>query len=699
MLPGRPTTAFDDWWNAIHVADFDGDGARDAVVATPQRIAMFLGRGDGTFEPPMHTAFNPTDQVNDLDAGDFNGDGKLDLVFSVSSTSALTILLGAGNGQFTTTNSVPLQGYAGKIAVADFNLDAKLDLIASLPGVQKLVVQLGVGNGTFTAGGAIDLGTYDFAVSEVNNDGKPDVLLSGSFSLATAFGVGDGTFQALEHTLTDKHGKLFTGDFNNDAKVDVAIAGTLGVLTPFLGDGAGGFAASAGMIYRDPGPQGFEAGGAGVRDLDGDGNVDIVVSAGGATSILRGTGTGAFTLHARYYVRATLLAEMTGDAFVDAVGVSSFSIEVVAGTSSAAFVASAEIYRSTDWNPRLYETVADFDGNGRLDYVRFRSDPSGAMCVMLTQQDGTVAQASSSAGTDSPYDAAAGDFTGDGTADLAVVNAAVTGVTLKLAVGNGTGSLAAFTTQAVAAPYVTNLAGADLNMDGKQDLVLYRWFSQGIATALSTGGAFGPIQSYSSVKVDSIVVRDISEDGVPDVIIAGGTGFSAEISVFLGTGTGALMMPVSYGTYGLSGTIAVGDMTNDGLLDLVFLEENPPTAQRSVIVFPGLAGASFGVPIVTSNVRLPKLHLYEKGHVVDITGDGNNDLVVQSNHGMTVIGGYGDGYVRQRAFHYAVAHQGGASAGATMSPLVIVDHDANAKPDFVYWHSGLYVAPNVGCVP
>jgi adhesin/invasin len=699
MLPGRPTIAFDDWSFSVHVADLDGDGARDVVIGKSQHIAVFRGRGDGTFDPPMHTAFNPTGSVNDIDSGDFNGDGKLDLVLSISNSSNLTILLGAGNGQFATTTSVPLQSYAGKIAVADFNLDGKPDVISAIPGAAKLVVHLGVGNGTFTPGGTIGLGAHDFSIIDANNDGKPDVILSGSSSLATALGVGDGTFQAVAHTLLDRGGTLFTGDFNNDAQIDVGIADIRGVLTPFLGDGAGGFVASAGTVYREPGPQAFDAGGGGVHDVDGDGHVDIVVSAAGATSILKGTGTGVFTLHSRYYARAALLAEVTGDAFVDAVGINGHAVEIVAGTGSTSFVAPREIYRSTDWNPRLYETVADFDGNGRLDYVRYRSDPSGAMCVMLTQQDGTIVQAPSSAATNSPYDAAAGDFTGDGKPDVVIVKGAVTGVTLELAVGDGTGALAALTSQAVASPYVTNLVAADLDLDGKQDLVLYRQNEPGIATALSTGSAFGPIQSYSSGKVNSIVVRDISEDGVPDVIVAGGTGFSAAIRVFIGNGTGGLMMPTSYGTNGLTGTIAVGDLTSDGTLDLVFLETDPQAAQRSVFVFPGLAGGAFGAPIVTPNVRLPKLHLYERVHIFDITGDGNDDLVVQSNHGTTVIGGYGDGYVRQHAFHYAVAHQGGASAGATMSPVVIVDHDANTTPDFVFWSSGLYAAPNAGCVP
>src|SRR3954452_13701116 len=54
--------------------DFNGDGISDlaSTSSSDQRVAVALGVGDGTFRPPVATAF--TGRV--LAAADFNGDAR-----------------------------------------------------------------------------------------------------------------------------------------------------------------------------------------------------------------------------------------------------------------------------------------------------------------------------------------------------------------------------------------------------------------------------------------------------------------------------------------------------------------------------------------------------------------------------------------------------------------------------------------------
>jgi hypothetical protein len=306
-------------------------------------------------------------------------------------------------------------------------------------------------------------------------------------------------------------------------------------------------------------------------------------------------------------------------------------------------------------------------------------------------------EASSSADPPStdPYDVVAGDFTGDGTADLAIVTGAVSGVTLGIAAGNGTGALAAFTTQDVASPYTERIAGGDFDRDGKQDLVMWRQGYANISSARSTGAAFTAPTTYSTNSVNAVEVLDVSQDDVPDVIVRAGT----DLRVFRGDGVGGLLTGVSNGMNGLSGAFASGDMTGDGIPDLVLLDSKPTTGLRTLVVRPGLGGGLFGTPYVTPNIRLPKLLMYERLAIGDMTGDGIPDLVIHSTYGTTIVGGFGDGYVRQTAYHYPVDREGGAGHGAPIDAFIVNDHDGDGDLDVVYWNAGLYVARNNGCVP
>lgn len=697
-LPGDALTSFDDFSSAFHVADVDGDGVLDALAAITQsqELFVFLGVGDGTFATPIRMAFpaGPTGSVADIDSGDFNADGHLDLVLSISDTKSLVVMLGDGTGLFPTTVATVLPNDATNLAVANFDGNATLDVLVFVPNSQKTFVELGAGNGTFTAGGTID-GGGPATVLDATGDGYLDVMFSNSSHYSSSWiarGVGNGTFQSLT-VATPTGGFILAGDFNGDTKPDIALASDDGVLIPYLGNGNGTFtAASSGVAYRGV-RQPANVWGAGVGDVNGDNKLDIVVSSGFSTSVMLGSGTGTFTRNKTYFAVAEAIADMNGDGHADLVGRAGFGVSVVAGTSSSAFIAPAEIFQNLAFNARLYDAAADFDKNGRLDYVQWRSDPTYAMSVLLAQSNGSIIEAPTAAEIADPYDAVAGDFSGDGKADLAIVRGDVTGVILGLATGDGTGALSAFSTQNVANPYTTALDAADFNQDGKQDLVLTYQDRAGVAIALSTGAGFGTPQTYSSPKVGSLVVRDVSQDGIPDVIVAGVAGFAPSISVYIATGTGSLMPPVSYDTAGMSGVVGVGDLTGDGLVDLAFVQGDFLASPRSVLVFPGLGAGAFDAPVVTPNVRIPKLLDFETLDIADVTSDGTPDLLVHSNFGTTVISSFGDGFVRQTPLHYAVAFVG----GSLTDPVLLVDHDKNGVADLVYWNAGLVVAANAGC--
>src|SRR5262249_48643621 len=99
--------------SSLLIADLNGDGNPDiaATIATdsntPGTIAVFAGKGDGTFQPAVQ--YNPNGQVNQsLAMGDFNGDGLPDLVFVNSGVSVPPMQVGVVFGKADGTLAAPL---------------------------------------------------------------------------------------------------------------------------------------------------------------------------------------------------------------------------------------------------------------------------------------------------------------------------------------------------------------------------------------------------------------------------------------------------------------------------------------------------------------------------------------------------------------------------------------------------------------
>ena len=83
--------------NALAVGDFNRDGKLDFADADTN-LQVFLGNGDGTFEPPANYLVGTG--VIFVAAADLNHDGKLDLI--VANLDGLFVLLGNGDGTFQT---------------------------------------------------------------------------------------------------------------------------------------------------------------------------------------------------------------------------------------------------------------------------------------------------------------------------------------------------------------------------------------------------------------------------------------------------------------------------------------------------------------------------------------------------------------------------------------------------------------------
>jgi hypothetical protein len=254
--------------------DFNGDGKLDAIAISPGvnythdgtpiyqistgQLFFYSGNGDGTFQPsPAPVDIKLSGAATPL-VGDFNGDGKLDLIIPYNgflesapglppSTGTL-FFAGNGGGTFAAPVSTTVP-YTSTTFVADLNNDGKLDIIGDD------TVSLGNGDGTFQQQ-PLGIDATILAVGDLNGDGKPDLVIGTSTSVALYAGHGDGTFQTTPFytpTFTTTYSTssgialVSIGDVNADGHPDLLVQyGFIGIpgyeFAVILGDGTGNFA-------------------------------------------------------------------------------------------------------------------------------------------------------------------------------------------------------------------------------------------------------------------------------------------------------------------------------------------------------------------------------------------------------------------------------------------------------------------------
>ena len=119
---------------------------------TPEEVAVFLNKGDGTLSPEV--VYTAGMQPAGLATFDVNHDNILDLVVTDNSSSSVYVLLGNANGTFNAAVPYPIAGIAGQsVTIADFDGDGNPDIAATTGfGMGRVSILLGNGNGTFRSG-------------------------------------------------------------------------------------------------------------------------------------------------------------------------------------------------------------------------------------------------------------------------------------------------------------------------------------------------------------------------------------------------------------------------------------------------------------------------------------------------------------------------------------------------------------------
>jgi hypothetical protein len=598
---------------------------------------------------------------------DVNGDGKLDLIYQTPlgpASPVIEVALGNGDGSFGTPHAIPSGpsgvGFLGQFSIADVNQDGKPDLIvgaSTIPFDSVLLVYLGNGDGTFqspllSAGPTStfeDVGlSGQMGIGDFDGDGVVDLVVSGSNGTLSFFkGDKQGHF-SLRNTISDFNtpGSVYAVDLNGDGRLDlVGLCGPCAWVSVYIGNGDGTFQPKAN--YAGPN----NATSVVVKDMNNDGHPDLVISNFVDTvDILLNRGDGTFsntaaseTTYAGINPKVVAVQDLDGDGTLDIAVLSWNGLGILRGLGNLSY-ASVKQYPAT--NVELLLTpivVGDFDGDGHTDFGIPSND---GLVLMVGRGDGTFNSADA---YDIGYQVsglAEGDFNGDKIPDLAV---GTSSFMPRILLGKGDGT---FTVTADEKQPTANggfVVAGDFNGDGKVDLLVKEGRVENSSLSLGNGdGTFAAPTTFAPAGLQTdFVVQDLNNDGIPDLLTVN----DQTLTAFIGQANQTYTQVVSTLSTPLFGNLAFGDVNQDGKVDIVFNNySSSPGSGGQVVIALGNGDGTFSEGAtydVTSSAPATA--------VADVDGDGHMDIILanavvvgnngqlQGGAGIQVLYGHGDG--------------------------------------------------------
>ncbi len=424
--------------------------------------------------------------------GDVDGDGDLDLVLGNNgSTINNQVWLNDGHGAFA-AGPVLEADYTRGVTLADLDRDGDLD-IATANGCSAGActpsplnrIWLGDGRGNFREPVVrIDTQNTEKSVAAADIDGDNDLVTPDEVWRND----GDGGFTRIQQLFfgIGPSSHVVLGDLDADGDPDLVMSDSDAANNTFV------WFNNNGVFTRDTSQtltQSDEQGNVALSDIDGDGDLDLLIWPGKASTTIQlatwlNDGQGRFSLKASLsgiaaagYSSAALTPDLDGDGDPDAI------LWFQLGTGIA--------YLN--------------DGSGTFSTLGLNLSHQGLNGVASTLR--------------------AADFDGDGDPDLAPGYDNSTGARIWLNDGKG-----AFTDsgQTLGSQTVFSLATADLDGDGDIDLVTtdtggkpaHAWINDGNG-AFSDAGEIRIPDADATSSFFAALLTDLDGDGAPDLALSG----------------------------------------------------------------------------------------------------------------------------------------------------------------------------------
>ncbi len=530
------------------VGDFNGDGVLDVLVTSvccgQTGLYLFEGTGAGAFTPAVFMSVGTFG--GPILAADLNGDGRLDLV--LQTYGGFGVMFGNGDGTFQ-----PMVTYAAKgsyVVLGDMNRDGRIDILTGGGSPGTVYIFLNNGRGVFALSGQATLSGFSFTVGDINGDGIPDLADSGG---CIALGLGKLKFAPYScypvPSVEQPYNVLLT-DLRKNGNLDMVV-GQLQVTSVLLNEGGGNLQDGLWIPVAGGGNCGATA------DYNADGKPDLAVPYSGGIAILFGTGNPSTpylpgsTIPVSGGVGCPVSGDINGDGIPD----------LLFGSNTAGAILS--YLGNGDGTFRAVGTVAvspghfilgDFNHDKRLDLVSQNNQ------IAFGKGDGTF-DAPINLTSNPPAGGfawvAAGDLNGDGWLDL--VLPAYSANELYVLLNNQNGNFAVSTVSAYferegSGPEYVALA--DLNNDGKLDVIVQMYYGFSVAVYLGNGeGGLRPIGFYPYVASypQPPQLGDVNGDHIPDLLMPA----SGSLGIALGKGDGTFLTQQYVGLGNDAGQIIV----------------------------------------------------------------------------------------------------------------------------------------------
>ena len=596
--PGHPV-------RDIAVIDNSAGKRIAAIDRGGDRVSLFRwGKPDGLIYGPVSLLASPGslyelgtlakgNYFTRMVTGDFDGDGITDLAVLDGAGGTVILFRGDGQGAFQKAGSLNVGRGASDIA---FLGTGRPDLVVT-NSVDNLVRRY-ENLGGFLFGSAVPyptsdvwystsrdasqptsiisyVKTTDVAVGQFTANGGPGIvaLNRGYYSLGLLAGLDDQGLANAHRVLLDfQPTALVTGDFNRDGLSDVAVLG-YAKLAIFLSDGHGGLTLAWQTTVA------ADAAGLTSTDYDGDGLTDLIVGGRfGDVLTLLGNGNGTFKqFQPRKAAIALAVSDLNGD-----------------GQDDFVFA-----------NSGLERVSVEYGGRD-LDFVGPK--------VVRDRSDGLL----------TPGAVQLADLNGDGIKDMVVANSGGNSVLVYLGIGNGQfGAPVGGTQGFTVGTNPTGISVADLNGDGKPDLLVANTGSNDVSVLLGSGAGSdwtmtpGPRIKTAGGPV-AVAVGNILGTGKNDLAVANQQ--ANNVQVFPGVGGGFFndTAPTTYAVGQAPSGLFLGNFngagtgiatTNSGSNDISVI--NPTSGLTQTFGAGGLRPSS--------------------GFSGDFNGDGLTDLVVGNN--------------------------------------------------------------------